>query len=275
MELGLPDLRSGPFQRLAEALQQVPFNHLFATSVIDGLASGAVWTDSESSPAWVHIVHPYGMSLLVVLDADADDGPLLDHLNEWRYQRGGLWLQVHPQAFAARLDRMLDAEQMALQPHPTRVRRFVRANFKFDPALYASRRPRGSGCGVTLRPMTEAEFAMPDITVSPHMFWRDANQFLSHGGGWCLGDGDLVSAIGFTSFRIGARLELGVETRPQYRGKGHARLACAALIDQCLQSGLEPVWSCRKENAGSYQLAQSLGFVPTFEGAYYHLPRLI
>lgn len=270
-------LRCDDFGRIGPALEQVPFNWLFAKSVIDGLVDGAVWVDDARRPALVHVINPYGMTLLVVLDTSADCGPLRAHLDEWRRARGGLWLQVHPQEFAPTLEKLLDADTAPAHPTPdgVNVQRFTRVNFRFERERYASlfAKPLVES-GTTVRAMTAAEFALPGITVSPHMFWRDADQFLSHGGGWCVCKDGVVSSIAFTSFRSESELELGVETRPEYRGAGHARMACAALIERCLASGIEPVWSCRKQNSASLQLAQALGFVPTFEGAYYHLPAI-
>lgn len=72
--------------------------------------------------------------------------------------------------------------------------------------------------------------------------------------------------------RVALDGEIGVETRPEYRRRGYAWVAAARLIGECLGMGLEPVWSCRKENRGSYELACSLGFEPTIDIPYYRLP---
>ena len=125
---------------------------------------------------------------------------------------------------------------------------------------------------MTLRPMTEADFGLADLSVSPQCFWRDARQFLQGGGGWCVVQGNEVAAMAFSSFRFGNELEIGVETRAGFRRRRLAQLAAAALIDTCLTQRLKPVWACRKENGASYALAQRLGFVPTAEIPYFRLP---
>jgi RimJ/RimL family protein N-acetyltransferase len=66
-------------------------------------------------------------------------------------------------------------------------------------------------------------------------------------------------------------LEIGIETLEKFRGMGFAYHASAALIDHCIENGLEPVWACRLENQGSYYLAQKLGFVPSRMMPYYQL----
>ncbi|MCL1874757.1 MAG: GNAT family N-acetyltransferase [Synergistaceae bacterium] len=68
------------------------------------------------------------------------------------------------------------------------------------------------------------------------------------------------------------KLEIGIETVEKYRGMGFARAACMALIDYCIENGLEPVWSCRLENTPSTNLAKSLGFFETMRLPYYHIP---
>ena len=185
------------------------------------------------------------------------------------------WLQASSKALSAQLDELLDVERTAADQPPggPRVQRYARSNFVFDPQRYAAKRIQAAPPEkFTLRPLLATEFALPDIDVSPHRFWTSADQFLAHGGGWCLEhDGALVS-MAFTSFRFDRQLEIGVETRSKYRGRNFAFYAACALIDECIAQGLEPVWSCRKENKGSYKLALALGFEPTVELAYYRLP---
>ena len=120
--------------------------------------------------------------------------------------------------------------------------------------------------------MTAADFDHDGISVTPRAFWRDADQFLAHGGRLCAQREDTVGAIAFASFRFDRSLEIGIETRPEHRGQGLALAVAIALIRQILADGLEPVWSCRKENTASLVLAQRLGFVVTQQLPYYRLP---
>jgi len=85
-----------------------------------------------------------------------------------------------------------------------------------------------------------------------------------------VGDGELISTA-FSSFRHDGKLEIGIETLEAHRGNGYAQCVCARLIDYCLEHGLEPVWSCRLGNKGSYELALRLGFEPTITRPYYEV----
>jgi RimJ/RimL family protein N-acetyltransferase len=79
-------------------------------------------------------------------------------------------------------------------------------------------------------------------------------------------------SMAYSAYITHNQLELGIETSENHRGKGLALHTCSALIDYCLKYQYEPVWSCRFENAGSYRLAQKLGFEPVLTLPYYRLP---
>jgi len=49
--------------------------------------------------------------------------------------------------------------------------------------------------------------------------------------------------LNFTSARHDDKLEIGIETMVEYHGKGLGYLACAKLIEYCMDNDLEPVWS--------------------------------
>lgn len=56
-------------------------------------------------------------------------------------------------------------------------------------------------------------------------------------------------------------VEIGIETKKEYRRQGFAFLTCAAFIEYCLShDDLEPNWGCWDWNLGSQGLAKKLGF---------------
>jgi len=55
-------------------------------------------------------------------------------------------------------------------------------------------------------------------------------------------------------------VEIGIETKEEYRRRGFAFLACAAFIEYCLAHALEPNWGCWDHTTGSQDLAKKLGF---------------
>lgn len=269
------ELQPDVFSTLLPALRRVPINTLFARTVLEQRVAGAVWADRRDQPSLFHVIHPYGMTLLFGDARGTAPDALKAHLLAQGAKRRDTWLQAGSEPLSALLDDLLEVEWAAAdqQPGGPRVQRYTRSNFVFDPQRYAAKRSAlAPHERFAVRPMLAAEFALADIGVSPHQFWTSADQFFAHGGGWCLERDGALASMAFSSFRFDHQLEIGVETRSNYRGRNFAFHAACALIDQCIAQGLEPVWSCRKENKASYKLALALGFVPTIEIPYYRLP---
>lgn len=263
------------FAGLLPALRALPINHLFARAVLERCVDGRVWVDDAMKPALVHVIHPYGMTLLFGDAAAVAPQTLSRHLNEAARGPNDRWMQVFPVNHGRRVAELLQAEiaDASTPPGGLKAQQYTRANFRFEAERFASSDfPRHLPAGMSLRPMSESDFSLPGMSVSPNCFWNDAAQFLRNGGGWCLAQGDEVAAMAFSSFRFDDDLEIGVETRLTFRRRGLAQLAAAKLIETCLAQGLQALWSCRKENRASYRLAQRLGFVPAAEIPYFRLP---
>lgn len=268
-------LRPAQFAALLPMLQQVPINHLFARSVLEHKVDGRVWVhrDATGALALVWVAHPYGMSLLFGDAAHASPAALQTMLRERATRSADEWLQCSPPPLA---DALVAA--LGLAPTPSNAtpggdapQLFTRSNFRFDAARYAQAR-----AGFCARhPVVETDAALfqgINFSVAPRRFWRDAAQFQREGAGYCSIAGGQVAACAFASFVYDDQLEIGIETHPDHRHQGHALTAAIALIDHCLRMGLTPVWSCRKQNTDSWQLAQKLGFVTSVDLPYLRLP---
>lgn len=248
-------------------VRALPINTLFVQAVLCGDAEGRLFGDHPTDARTFYAVHSYGMALLWGGPPRPGfiDGLRLRLLDRDR-ATATEWLQVHPAAWADEIASLLDAADGAL--------RCTRVNFAFDREAY--RRARNElpplPASTELLRTDEAMFARLDGSVVPRHFWRDGTQFVRAGGGISLVVGDEIAATAFCSFRQGKLFELGIETAAAHRGRGYARHVACALIDECLRSGLEPIWACRRENDASFQLAVRLGFVPTAHLPYFRLP---
>ncbi len=52
---------------------------------------------------------------------------------------------------------------------------------------------------------------------------------------------------------------LSIDTTMHFRRQGLATLACLALIEECLERGLTPLWNCLASNEASARTALKLG----------------
>jgi len=96
------------------------------------------------------------------------------------------------------------------------------------------------------------------------------DEFLRRGVGFGIQhEGRFVS--GCSSFAISSRsLEFEIQTHPDYRRRGLATATAAAMIEYCLDAGLEPCWDAHNEQSAG--LATKLGFVDPRPYTAYELP---
>ena len=93
------------------------------------------------------------------------------------------------------------------------------------------------------------------------------DDFVERGVGYGIGhEGRIIS--GCSSFAISSHsLEFEIQTHPSYQRRGFASATAAAMIEHCLDKGLEPCWDAH--NNVSVALATRLGFIdPTPYTAY-------
>lgn len=101
--------------------------------------------------------------------------------------------------------------------------------------------------------------------------FRSPEEFISRGVGLGLWHQDTFVA-GASSAAIGkGKLEIEVQTRPEFRRRGFATAVAAALILYCLEHRLEPCWDAANEPSSA--LARKLGFRSTGKYNAYVLKR--
>ncbi|WP_052339313.1 GNAT family N-acetyltransferase [Gorillibacterium massiliense] len=261
-------------------LSQLQMNTMFAEAVVAKRLPGLIYVNDEQNPRTFYIVHPYGMSLLFGQEDDeAFNQSLSNYLTDHMQMRqGSEWLQVDPgSTWAERIDAelMRHNREMAsdgnLADHLQAMEKQTRVNFRFNRDVYTLARQSQSMIDSKVLPMTKELFAAQKGGVIARYFWQDGEHFKANGAGCCIVHDGEIAAAAFSAYRNERQLEIGIETDEAYRGKGYAFAVCSALIEYCLEQGLEPVWGCRLGNVGSLKLAMKLGFEPTLHLPYYRL----
>ena len=102
-------------------------------------------------------------------------------------------------------------------------------------------------------------------TITPRFSWADASSFLDRGKGYCITDGNTVAAWTFSAAVSADEIDIGVETRIEYRHLGLGTVAAGQMIQYCLERHKRPVWACSANNVASRKLAEKTGFVKTAE----------
>ena len=259
-------------------IKEVTFNNLFARAVIDRRVSGRVYADEANNPKTFYIVHSYGMSLLV---GDHTSQVFTNVFKNYALNTNGNrnsheWMQVYPAAWEAVLKDLFQETLISSADNINHLTNGIielntRVNFRFNSEMYLSNNQPAADPKIRIVQDNETVYDRMKGSVVPRYFWDSPQDFVQNGVAYCLYYDGQLAATAFSSFVEGAQLELGIETVPEFRGKGFAQKVCAALINYCLDHDLEPVWACRLENTGSYKLAQKLGFEPALSLPYYRL----
>jgi len=271
-------LRKPYYYKAVEPLKQVTINNLFARSVIEKQVTGVVYADNENTPETFYVVHPYGMSLLFGnTDNEEFNARFRNYaLNTDKGRNKYEWMQAFPDSWDKTLLKLFKGCIIKADENPENNRKNIielntRINFKFNVKRYLEFKQKNITGNSKIVRTDKKIYANMKGSVVPMYFWDNADHFYNKGIGFSLFYDDKLASTAYSAFILGDKLELGIETIEEFRGKGFAQYTCSALIDYCLENNYEPVWACRLENAGSYRLAQKLGFAPAIKIPYYRL----
>jgi len=258
-------LETKDYFKLDALLDKAEINVLFARAVMEQKVKGCIYVDNVDMPRTCYILHPYGMSLLI---GESNNAVFNQRFKEYVLNISGErtkeeWMQTYPDTW--------DQVMKNLFTHYDGVIEYdTRVNFCFNKHKFQQEEKCRTE-KIRIRQTAKEDFEAMKGMVVPAHFWNNADDFMTEGKGFSLYYKHELASIAFSSFIKDNYLELGIETREQFRGKKLAYKVCSALINYCMENNLEPLWSCRLSNTGSYKLAQKLGFEVAKENAYYQL----
>ena len=268
------------YDKVTYYLSQVEINNLFARSVIEKKITGKVYADRIDNPKTFYIVHPYGMSLVLGDSQNIDfNNNLLDYsLNLNKIRDKHEWMQAYPNDWDSVLlelynNHMIRSEDNHDQKEDEIIELNTRINFKFNHEKYISNKKQILPKDCEIVRTDKKNFKDMTGTVIPDCFWDTADDFNKNGIGFSLFYNKKLATTAYSAFIHDDKLELGIETIPEFRGKGFAQMTCSALIDYCIDNHYEPIWACRLENIGSHRLAEKLGFEVNKKIPYYRLSK--
>jgi hypothetical protein len=112
------------------------------------------------------------------------------------------------------------------------------------------------------------QLRLVDRNLFAGCMWHDAmiavfgtaENFLRHGIGLCLTEGEEICSEAYAAWRGAGRFEIGIVTAEPRRGRGYAFMACQHLIRLCEAAGQPTCWSCFADNLASAAVARKLGY---------------
>jgi GNAT superfamily N-acetyltransferase len=188
------------------------------------------------------------------------------------------WMQSYPSDWENKLNELfgvllIRSDKNDLKQEKGIIELNTRVNFKFDKTTYLTKIFAKDNPDIEIVNTNRQMFREMRGTVIPKYFWDNEDDFFKNGMAYSLLYKGELASMAFASYKFDNQFELGIETHPEFRGKGFAEIVCSSLIDYCIANNYEPVWACRKENIGSYKLALKLGFHPLLELPYYRLSK--
>ncbi len=271
-------LDKNDYEKVVTNLKEVTINNLFARSVIEHKVTGQVFVDDPIHPKTFYIVHPYGMTLLLGDSSNQKfNNSLKAHaLNIDAKRKNHEWMQAFPDSWDHVLtemfgDKLIKQEDNSGNRESGVIELNTRVNFKFNKEKYLAQPRPVLSPDIKIVKTDRAQFREMKGSVIPVYFWENEDDFFKNGIAYSLLYKDQLASTAFSSCWFDDLLELGIETEPAFRGRGYAEIVCSALISFCIENNYEPVWACRKENTGSYKLAQKLGFEVAITLPYYRL----
>ena len=252
---------------ILELLKIVPFNTFFAENVVKETVNGKIFVDNLNAPQIFYILHPYGMSLLLGENCNGFDQKLFKYISNSDGNRDKVeWMQAYPDSWHPILERMA-----YINKQTPLIEIDIRVNFNFNKAKYKDSKKSKTDDNIKILKTSADDFENMTGSVIPRYFWNNSNDFINNGVGYSLYYQKTLASIAFSSVVNQNYLELGIETKKDFRGKNLAYKVCSALINHCIKKNLEPIWACRKANVESYNLAKKLGFDEFLTTPYYKL----
>ena len=217
-------------------------------AVLDGNQDGWVFGDAAADPAQVYVEHASGYAQFFGRPNPAFEAALADYL------AGGAFRAPKARLYAPRLPDFLasgafdeirsERQRFRLLDGPTPPTEPVRD-------------------GVIVRSAEAADLgAIEEVFGAIRRFWRDEAGFLSAGRPSLVIRNGAIAALCYAAAEADQRAEIDVGTHPEMRRGGFGLMAASHFVAQSRAAGIEPLWDCFSNNAGSMGLAAALGYRP-------------
>lgn len=112
----------------------------------------------------------------------------------------------------------------------------------------------------TIKKITKRILSRIDGNIVPSFFWKNDEEFMKNGFGYCVQYKDKIAAIAFSAAISSKEIDIGVETMDEFRRQGLSTVLANRMCKEILLKGKRPVWGHSAMNTGSMKTAKKVGF---------------
>lgn len=235
------------YDRAADFIQHVEVDQVYPLSITDGLQTGEIFVNDIDKPICCLYWHYCGFAFL----AGEYDEAFICEIKEKMHNPTG----KHSRRLALETGNDRKLEQMLLKD--IMIQKNEQYLFEFTNPVTQN---MVSEAGLDLLPIDTNNYEMLEGQIIPAFSWESKEQFLKNGFGYCLIYNGKFAACAFSAGISDEYADIGVETAPEYRGKGYGKIVVSKMIEEILRRGKIPVWQCHINNEASKKLAVSSGF---------------
>lgn len=87
--------------------------------------------------------------------------------------------------------------------------------------------------------------------IVPLLFWKNENDFLMRGKGYCITCDNDIASWAFSAAVSSREIDIGIETSPKYKQKGLGLIVAKKMIQYAIEQDKKPVWACHYMNTAS------------------------
>ncbi len=218
-------------------------------AVLSGSQRGEAFGDNENDPRSMYVEHAFGFAQLFGAREKAFENALNRRMlvdKNFPPAKIRLYAPLVPEFLAGSAGDGLCSE---------------RRRFFLDRAVFSKVAP--VACGLDIRAANRENIAEIDAAFGlVTRFWPDYPAFLANAHAVMVYADGQPASICYAAALENGKAEIDVLTLPAQRGRGFGFACASAFVRLCLQAGIEPLWDCFTNNAGSLALAGRLGFAP-------------
>ncbi len=144
------------------------------------------------------------------------------------------WMQAFPRSWDPVLNelfkgRLIKSSENIIHPNDGIVELNTRINFKFSYRKFMDNRMELNEPDCEIIRTSGKFFEDMRGTVVPAHFWKNADLFVEKGIGYSLLYKDKLASTAYSAFILDKKLELGIETMEEFRGRGYAYHTCRSV----------------------------------------------